>query len=270
MKKLLTIALALLLITATCFANDISTIAGKAIGSVSTIAGKAKTAIATVGGGGVPSEAAGACTSPQIFGWSMENVDVTTGTPAGCTGNADTTFAYTGTSTALSTDVSPQDGTYSLYIRYAGDNATIPITGSGEEGTFDVYVELTAETSLENWSPYLVLSYGTAWVEDTNSYIALKVDSSNHFVISYGYSGGHVNCISTVDYSALNGWIRIIGKWKRGAATTLSITVNGTETTSSTALSALAGSPDNLTILNGGANSRTLYWDTLKVYSTWQ
>ena len=61
MKKL---TILFLLVPVLAFANDISTIAGKAISAVSTIAGKAKADIATVGGGGVP--AAGGCATDTL------------------------------------------------------------------------------------------------------------------------------------------------------------------------------------------------------------
>jgi hypothetical protein len=201
----------------------------------------------------------------------MENQNVLTGTPAGCTANATTDFTFDGDSTAISSDQN-QDGTNSLYIRYAGDYASIPVTlsGDGESGTIDVYVYFASE-SIGNWMPWVGLSYNGGMVEDTDTYIAIGTDGSDHLMLAYNYGGGHVNLSSTVDITGLSGWTHVVGKWDRGESTTMSITVGATESTGSSSLSALSDTPNTLVINNPNEiDSHTLYWDLIKCYDTYQ
>ena len=219
-------------------------------------------------GGSVPVAAGGiACSGSQIFGWSMESVDLTADL-TGCTDDETTTVTL---SQGVISSAQYQDGSNSFYTQWNNYYATIPITfgGDGESGTIDVYIYLPA-SGTENWSNYVITSYGATYVEDTDSYIAIRIDDSEQFMVTYGWSGNHVNLSNSVDQSALSGWKRIIVKWDRGEATTLSINFDGTTTTSTDTLGALAGAPNTLKVLTDGGDGPAFYFDLLKIYNTWQ
>ena len=219
-----------------------------------------QTARLMVVGGGVP-VAEGGCAAPLVFQWSMEDWDVTANTPAGCTDNATTTVTESGDGALSTTAGALQDGTYSLKLIYDADYCTIPITmgNNGEEGTIDVYMYFA--TGWGNWVPYITISY------DADNKIILQTNGTDKIGIAYGAGGVYDEVYSSASLSATTKY-RVIAKWKRGAATTLSIQLEGDAAqTSAAELGALAGVPTTLRWDTDGADVHT---DLIKVYNTWQ
>lgn len=221
--------------------------------------------VAIVGGSPPAGAPAGNCTSPQIFGWSMEgSTDITAETPAGCTSNATKAPTFSGGSTAIST-TRFQDGAKSLYIRYAGDYATIPVSdGSTTEGTLDFYIYFD-DSLPENWTRYVEFRYN-----DTNRVVMFCTGSNVFEVAHYGNSGTPVEKASTTTIS-LDTWYHVIIKWKVGAAATLSIQVGGEAAqTSAATIGTMSSAPNTLKWINSGGGNLDIYNDLIKVYTTWQ
>jgi hypothetical protein len=214
-------------------------------------------AIQAVLGQGAAAEASG-CTAPQVFAWSMESTTITSGTPAGCSNHATKTATLSGTSTAISS-TQKQDGTYSLYIRYNNEYATVPISmgTNGEEGELSFYIYYG--DSLSSWTQWIELRY------DDDNRIAYWTNGADKPVVYYTGGGASVAVTSTVTPS-LDAWHSVVIKWKRGGATTLSVSVDSeSPVTSSTALAALAGAPTELKFKNVAGSSYDMYYDLVSI-----
>jgi hypothetical protein len=213
------------------------------------------------------SSPSGNCTSPQFFGWSMENTNVTLGTPPGCTNNATTSVTLTG-ATIASDASTVEDGTYAIKL-IQNSTGTIPITygGTGEEGTFDVWIYWTGDTG-QNYQ-IVELKY------DANNWIAIKyTNSSEKFYLGYTGTSTYISITSATTITTPAAMHHVVAKWSRsksGGTYTLSLQVDAeTPVTSTAALNAMAGVPTTLTLYGTATYNVTYYADLLKVYNTWQ
>jgi hypothetical protein len=192
-------------------------------------------------------------------------------TTIGNTGATDCTNSTTKTVTVAGGDADIStaqyyDGAKSLYIHWTGSTGTAVISdASTTEGTIDVWV-------------YVIDAY-PAWV----NFIELRLDDNNRATFGTGSGGTYFNfqvcgnttwasVTNTVTVASVVGqWVNIVGKWKKDrAVATISIKVGATEITDTDTIVTMTGAPTSLVFQNNFGSTYTSYYDTVKVYNTWQ
>jgi hypothetical protein len=248
MKK--TIVLILLLIPMLCFAGALQE--------------KHRSVIAKKN---VAAPSGDSCTGALKLSAHFENSDtITSGTPAGCNSNADTTWALTGDGVVYST-TQKSDGSYALYLPSTNEvkNALITTDNVAGEGTitFDLYVA--------THSAYAHVFYYAA---DSNNRVFMYLDSSSgdaSIQIKNGGDDWNPYLAGSIDVGA--GWNSVTIKWSQsshsGAYAYVAI---DTHTASDTAYSASwSGNMTSFYIGNpANAQSHEIYVDNLKVYNEWR
>ena len=244
MKKTISILILLILIPTLCFAGSLQEKQRQVI---------AKKNVAAPSGD--------SCTGALKLSAHFENSDtITSGTPAGCNSNADTTWALEAGLAYSSTQKS--DGTYSLYASSATSNKTASITidDNKTEGTviFDIWA-----VSLGNFEDIVYLDLASASADNK---ILVKEISGSYYV--YYYGGG--SNISASASHTTGSFQTVTVKWRTTGSPHLSIQVDsGTAGTNTNDLPTLSGSLATFTI-GAGYSASEFYIDKVKVYNSWQ
>jgi hypothetical protein len=216
----------------------------------------------TDGGSGFP--VVDTCTGALTFAWHMESIDVTLGSPTGCS-VGDTTATLNATAAISATQ--KQDGTYSLSTPVSGDAGYFSISARNlateVSGTAILYVYVTTHSSRTE-----VLRIH----RDTQNTIIASINTSGNLVLSYEGTDVPVT-VTTSNAIGLNAWHKLTVKWRQtGSPTTLSAQIDsGTEATTTSALTSWALEPSYLYVGNRyGVAGGVAFVDNLKVYNTWQ
>jgi hypothetical protein len=251
MKKTISILILLILIPTLCFAGALQEKQRQVI---------AKKNVAATGD---------SCTGALKLSAHFENSDtITSGTPAGCNSNADTTWALASAHLSYSTTNNQTPGSYDLFIDnsvgYNDAYADITADGSSTAGTiiFDIYVTTAIATI-----PIITLA------ADVNNKIeVLWAADARNIKLDYTGGGSGVSATSTDNYLTTGSWHTVTAKWDvNGATNRLSIQIDSNAAVVSTStLPAFTGTPSALRIGVAAYQSLVYYVDNLKVYSSWQ
>ncbi len=205
------------------------------------------------------------CSGDQIFGWSMEDFDLTSGTPAGCSSHATTTVTASGATIVSSPN--PQDGTYSLNTDATADYAQIALAGvNGDVGTLDTYVQFPSSLPVAN-----VFILQIIYDVDNNRISLAWNNGTDNFQFSHK-GGGNYNQVESTGTIVADTWYHIVGKWDKSEAGGYSLSISidgGTAVTSTANLTSLAAAPNLIKWMNNFTDKTVLH-DLTKVYSTWQ
>jgi len=208
------------------------------------------------------------CTGDLTFSWHMEDTDVTSGTPCGC--SAGDTTATLNNSAAISS-AQAQDGTNSLYCPSGSStpaNAEFSNTSNAiiqpDAGTVTFYVYVTsfvAGTRL--WTMW------TGPTDNIQCYMTGTGDGNIDILLWYrGTGSANVTANSNL---SLNTWYQVTCKWREGAADpSIYVEANSASAQSDTDLS---GASDDGTFYvgnNDGSKVGDFYIDNMKVYNSWQ
>jgi hypothetical protein len=109
------------------------------------------------------------CSGARTFAWHMENVDVTLGTPCGCS-DADTIADGSGDIDFVDAAPAPFDGTYSLCWLGALDYAYFTLSGTINPENFSVTILVNMVDGTFDSGTEIFELYG-----DTNDYINLQI-----------------------------------------------------------------------------------------------
>lgn len=201
------------------------------------------------------------CSGALILTSHFENTDnIETGTPCGCSTNADKTWALTG---ATYSDAQKSDGTYSLYIAGSTQNAIITADPNKSAGTitFDIYV-----AAWRNVGDILVIAV------DADNYIAFYTYTTSG-VGRLDYQGNNVSKVINVTGLTENAWHTITLKWSTTAVggKYLYAQVDAeTAVTGAEALTEIVGTPTTVKFGYGAITPATYYIDNVKLYNAWQ
>jgi hypothetical protein len=245
MKKTISILILLILIPTLCFAGSLQEKQRQVI---------AKKNVAAPSGD--------SCTGALKLSAHFENSDtITSGTPAGCNSNADTTWALEAGLAYSSTQKS--DGTYSLYASTGTNNKTASITidDNKTEGTviFDIWA-----ITLDNFNNIMWIDLASP---DANNKILVEEISGSYYV--YYYGGG--SSISASATHTTGSFQTVTVKWRTTGSPHLSIQVDsGTAGTNTNDLPTLSGSLATFNIGQGVTTNNEFYIDKVKVYNSWQ
>lgn len=211
---------------------------------------------------GQPTAAAGpvcdTCAGALILTSHFENADdLTTGTPCGCSTNADKTWALTN---AVYSTTQESDGAYSIYIDDDLDTAVIPADLSKTAGTitFDIYVATYGQ-----YTSYV------AWYVDSNNFLGCYAPSTGNIFCEYKGNGTSEGVTAAMSNGA---WHSVVFEWRTGATDpSISIAIDGgAATTSNTNLVEIIGTPTFQINWAYLTNAAQFYLDDLKVYNAWQ
>jgi hypothetical protein len=230
-----------------------------------------------VAGGGVAASCtADSCTGGLLFSWHCENADVTldssggTATcPLGCSAG-DTTA--TATSSATLSTAQYQDGGYSCSFPTAGDYYSFTISSEdiakSAEGTVILYIYVSTYAS---GSGVFDIYY------DANNRVRITMQTSTYYKFKLDHvAASTTRSVWTLNTSnfALNTWLKITAKWKKGGQGGVYqyISINDTDagTQTSSDFGDFASPPTSLRIGEMQGNSSAYYIDNVKIYSTWQ
>jgi hypothetical protein len=122
---------------------------------------------------------------------------------------------------------------------------------------------------------FLLFQFGgkdPSGINDTNDGIACKLTVSGMRLTYLGGGGANSTYKDLTTTVSPDAWHALECKWKRGAATTLSISMDGSSATSSSALTAMnALAIHQLQIGNDTANVPSGLWiDEVEVFGSWQ
>lgn len=212
----------------------------------------------------------GCGTGNLVFSWHMEDLTVTTGTPAGCS-QGDTTGTLN--SGAYLTNYVAQDGTYSLRCPSSADYCSFSVSSddifNDDAGTFTIYI---------NVGTWLDGLYIATLLGDTTNRVQIRtdgtdVDGSRHVEMLLDFNGAAQLSITTTGTGlSLNTWHKVTAKWRTGTTdpTTSSSLQIDTQTavTGTTPLASWNTQATELRI-GGGVNSGLIYVDNMRVYNAW-
>jgi hypothetical protein len=206
-------------------------------------------------------------TGDLLFSWHCENVDVTLGTPPGCSlGDTVATLA----SSAVISATQKQDGSNSLSVPTKSDYAEFAVSSEnivkGEAGRVDLWI----------YTPDVTEAY--------NGLVEVQVDANNMIsvytvqgTVNIRYRGNstNVDCVTT-DGVLANQWWHVVASWSVAGSSGnhLRIGINQTQTdptfVNSTDSITDIGAPVTLrfgdTVELGGYGH---YIDNIKVYGVW-
>lgn len=206
MKKYLWI---FLLIPSLCFsaAGDLETINGKVDTAITSIAGKAGTAIASICGKNyTDGDSAGdSCTGDLLFSWHAENVDVTVGTPAGC--SVGDTTATANTEVSLS-NVQAHDGTYSIKPTSASDYYSFSVSTEDIIKTDAGRVTGWIYNPAGNATNYVLTSYGNGSTDWIMIYL-----TNNNLRLSYRGSSTTQELVGPTNSITDDAWTYFVCSW---------------------------------------------------------
>lgn len=211
----------------------------------------------------------GCGTDDLVFSWHMENLTVTTGTPAGCS-QGDTTGTLN--STAYLTNYVAQDGTYCLYCPSSADYCSFAVTTddifNDDAGTFTIYIYVG--TWLDGL--YIATLFGDASNRIQIRTDGTDLDGSRHVEMLLDFNGAaQVGITTTGTGLSLNTWHKVTAKWRTGAtdpSSSLQIDAQ-TAATGTTDLASWGTQATELRI-GGGVNTGLIYVDNCRVYSAWK
>ena len=264
MKKLI---LLFLIIPELAFANDISTLAGKAISAISTIAGKAKADIATVGGGGVPAAAPAAfcdCSGDVTFCWEITADNTTITSSGGCVDSGDST-ATANSTPSIAAAATGKTG-YAITWTTASDYYYFDVTSddliSDNAGTleFDVYF-----TTLTNGMGLFHAGY------DDNNRLYIYVFADTDLRARYVGNTTAVNADTSGAALTTGAWYTVTMKWTQSDVDpNLSINVNSVTGTSTTNLTNFATASNVIRFGEIVGNASGAQIKNIRIYNSWQ
>lgn len=218
------------------------------------------------------------CADGFVLSWHAENVDVTQGTPAGCSAIGDSVATANSTVTLDGTSVS--DGSYAILSNAAYEYYTLnPITGvSSAEGTVYVDVNINA---FSTGSAFFVMQY------NASNAIRLELSGASSAVDIRGYYVGEgttqtlYNGTCDIDVAGNpNQWVRVKYQWKvsaTGAGHKIDVwNLDSSLPRQVTTLRSSNAAEDTLTafaseiteIKIGGITTAGYIVDNIKIYST--
>lgn len=221
---------------------------------------------------GVVAEEPGGCDSCSgdlALSWYMEGtdatdrLDVTTGTPCGCS-DGDETFSLT--SSSISDSQSNGTGSWSLYVNgsSSGANITESISSviSSTSGTvqFDIYFTTIGDH---------ILFWGGE--NASTDYIRVKL-TGDELDGRWETNNSGTNVDATVDANLTTGtWYTVVLKWRTGDySPNIYISVNGVSTSSDVNITDWDSAATFFQIGYDGTGAASFYIDNFKVWSTWQ
>lgn len=276
MKKgfigLLVLLLCALVVQAYGATGDAANVNGKAVAAISTIDGKAGSGLASICGKNYTDGdvVADSCTGGLLFSWHCENVDVTVGTPTGC--SAGDTTATANSSAAINNDHTAQDGSNHCDFPTASDRYLFDISSNDiattAAGTVIFYVKFQTITAYMG----LFRIYG-----DADDYISVTVNATaDEAYLSYAGQGGSTRSAVTGAANMTTGvWYKITAKWSvagvdESGTKYLSIDVDDTNRGYGTsAVTAFTNAAVSLQIGETGGVSSDAQIDNIKVYNSW-
>lgn len=216
------------------------------------------------GGGGAASVVCDDCSDANLtFSWHAEDIDVTVGTPCGCS-DGDTTATLVSGAVISSTQKS--DGTNSLSFPTSLDYATFDNTSEDiinkDAGTiiFDIY--LTARANFQRVFIYEV---------DSNNFIRCQTRNIDELDVIYSGDSTEIGAVTGAADLSLNTFYTVTAKWRTGVTDpSLSITVNGSTGTNNTDLTAIIGNSGTIEIGSKISGSTFGFIDKVLIYNNWQ
>ncbi|MGV0961816.1 MAG: hypothetical protein ACOYB1_18480 [Limnohabitans sp.] len=216
------------------------------------------------------------CTGGLLFSWHAENVDVTQGTPAGCSVGDTTATAVN--SASISTDYAlGSDGTHSAKIVTSGSwnsynfdwNRTTNSILTLSAGTIDLWFRYSGTINSQN------LFY--LYVDGSNR-IYPYIDSAGYIGASWVYGGDAKPARTTFPIISENTNYHCKFRWDTTAHSGLyrkvtCDTTTGESNSADTGTEAFSGTwsgdTGTLSIGDSGTPGATLYIDKVKIYNYW-
>lgn len=215
------------------------------------------------------------CTGDLLFSWHGENLDVTVGSPAGCSAGDTTGTAVS--AAAIDTDgtPAPKDGSGACSFPTAGDSFSFTISSEDiikhASGTLDTWLYISTFDSDATLLKAAV---------DTNNYVDVRLKTSTTNQLRLVHNAGATTRMATTTVSgglSLSTWYHVIAKWDETAhgSNYLSICVDETNGTTNcgdtpSALGTWAGTLSTLSIGEVWGIAAATFLDNLKIYGTWQ
>lgn len=216
-----------------------------------------KAPVVEAGGGG---DACG--TGNLLFAWHCENVDVTLGTPAGC--SLGDTVATLNSGAVIST-TQEQDGSNSLSVPTINDRAIFAVTGEniaeGSQGRIEFYLYVTTIASTTS-----IMSF-------RNGANAATISMGSNFInLEYLNSGSPDPEASTTAGSLTTGsWLKVVAQWRTTGNPNLRVTVNdANEGTVNDDPGAEIAPTEVWVGEDGGGAGGAFFVDNIKIYSTYE
>lgn len=195
-----------------------------------------------------------------IFSWHMEDLTVTSGTPAGC---SDTDTSVELVSLATLSSAVAQDGTESLNCSTSGDYAWVDgVDVDPTQGTVEFYIYWnTLNSGVNLW----------AASKDGSNYILIESRPGGTIRINHVVGGVTTQTLGTGAMTT-GVWYKVTGKWRSTGNPNLSIQVDAaTAVTSDTELTPITGPFGKIEMGNGGSTGSYNYnLDNIRVWNTWQ
>jgi hypothetical protein len=221
-------------------------------------------------GGGVPVATGDSCTDGLLFSWHCEDLDVTVGTPKGCSAGDTTGSAASGAVIAAG----GTDGSNYLNIPTAGDY--VDFTISSRDIADDRYGTLTFDLYIDTFSNGE--AYG--WIRDsaTGDMIRFSMLNATNYQVCVRYSKAAAPasditiCTSNADLQE-DTWYSVTVKWTTADVNpNLYIVVDGhgTAGSSNTNLNTFTNGPDTLRFGDVyGSNPGPVKFDNIKIYNSY-
>jgi len=213
------------------------------------------------------------CTGAKIFSWHMENIDVTLGTPHGC--SVGDTIATLGTDhTPVISSTIFQDGGYSLYCPGSNAYAAFSIVDSDifnpPKGTVRMRMYLVTKPSI--WGKWFAVP-----IDSSNNFEISQDGGNDEVKLNYKGNGSSVDLVTTDANFAQETWYTVTAKYDTADVDPnlwLQVCDENNENcctavTSNTNLTAWVGTPAQIEIGNHGWDSQNSYFDNIQIYNDW-
>lgn len=225
-------------------------------------------------GGGVPVAGGDSCTGNLLFSWHFENLDVTLGTPAGC--SAGDTTATAVSSAVINSDVF-KDGSNSGDFPTASDYFQFTVSAYDivdyDQGRVDFWLYITTGVTTANLARFRN-SGGT-----TNA-LWIRFSGTDQLDMFNNYGGTNSATGATTFPGGLQAstWYHVIARWsidKSGDGTNyMKICVDETDGTANcgvktTAPGAFGGDWNLMEIGESASIAADYHLDLMKIYNIW-
>lgn len=198
------------------------------------------------------------CADPLIFSWHMENVDVTLGTPGGCSQHATKTVDLYGNMALSTTRI--YDGTYSLMRYDANDYATFSVSGGSTTGMY-----VSWWMNIDN---YPSTGDTVLWIiGDYTNGMRVYITSASTIVCQVWYGGSNKSatlsgCTVDTDYICY-------AYWRSGGSPYIYINCGGNIAQQANSISAWGAAPTSAVLGEDDTSNTRFYIDNLKIYNVY-
>jgi hypothetical protein len=211
---------------------------------------------------------ADSCTSGLLFSWHCEDLNVTAGSPGGCS-VGDTTATAGGSGAVSSSQY--KDGANACYVSTSA--GTLDFTWSNDilnpnAGTIDVWIRGGGNTATE---------YFVYLTPDANNYVQLLSGFFyGSFKINRRAGGGTARTAEAALSPSYDTWYHVIAKWDTTIHGSNYMEICADETNGTTncgyatdTSGTWSGSSGTLSVAQRGSGG-DFYMDQLKIYDTWR